>query len=41
MIYLGIVIIALGIALLVAAQVVLRRMMKNYEKSWENQDEMY
>lgn len=41
MIILGIVFIILGVAVLIAAQIILRRFIKQYKKSWENQNEMY
>lgn len=41
MIALGIVFIVLGAAILIGAQIILRRLIQQYRKSWENQNEMY
>ncbi len=41
MIALGIVFIILGAAVLIGAQIILHRLIQQYKKSWENQNEMY
>lgn len=41
MIILGIVFIILGATVLIAAQVILHKLIKQYKRSWENQNEMY
>lgn len=40
MLYLGIVLIAVGVILLTVTQIILRRLINNYRKTWEKQDEM-
>ena len=40
MLYLGIALIAIGVILLVATQVILRRLINTYRKTWEKHDEM-
>lgn len=40
MLYLGIALIVTGVILLVVTQIVLRRLINIYRKTWEKQDEM-
>lgn len=41
MIVLGVILLLFGIAGLIVTQIVLRRMIRSYKKSWEAQDEVY
>lgn len=37
MLYLGIAVIVLGVVMLIATQLVLRKLIKNYKKTWERE----
>lgn len=40
MLYLGITVVVLGVVLFVATQIIIRKLISNYKKSWEDENEV-